>query len=127
MLLSVFSNLYELISGANQSIPEYAEEVYDNVGVPTIIIVAIITAIFYVLLGRWKPIFFKTGHWIFTLLLTTIIAGVFAFASAMKVIGEADSYMFRFSLMNSILSAILFVILSIILKRLSIFAKRTPF
>ena len=127
MLLSIFSSLYELISGTNQSIPEYAGEVYDNVGVPTIIIVAIITAIFYLLLGRWKPIFFKTGHWIFTLLLTTIIAGVFAFASAMQVIGEADSYMFRFSLMNGIFSAVLFFILSVILKRLSIFAKRTPF
>lgn len=127
MLLSIFSNLYQLISGAHQSVPDYVDEVYDNVGVPTLIIVSIITAIFYLLLGRWKPIFFKSGHWVFTLLLTAIIAAAFAFASAMKVIGEADSYMFRFSLMNGIFSAILFFILSVILKRLSIFAKRTPF
>lgn len=127
MLLSIFSSLYELISGANQSVPDYVNEVYDNVGTPTLIIVAIITAIFYLLLGRWKPIFFKSGHWIFTLLLTAIITAAFAFTSAMEVIGTADSYMFRFSLMNGIFSAILFFILSIILKRLSIFAKRTPF
>jgi len=127
MLLSIFSTLYELISGINQNIPEYAGEIYDNVGIPTLIIVGIITAIFYLLLGRWKPVFFKTGHWIFTLLLTATIAGTFAFTSAMEVIGTADSYMLRFSLMNGIFSAILFFILSIILKRLSIFAKRTPF
>jgi len=127
MLLSIFSNFYQLISGAHQNVPDYVDEVYDNVGVPTLIIVAIITAVFYLLLGRWKPIFFKSGHWIFTLLLTAIIAAVFAFTSAYRVIGEADNYMFRFSLMNSIFSAVLFFILSIILKRLSIFAKRTPF
>ncbi|MFD2584928.1 hypothetical protein ACFSR6_20695 [Pedobacter vanadiisoli] len=127
MLLSIFSNLYQLISGVHHSVPDYVDEVYDNVGVPTLIIVVIITAIFYLLLGRWKPVFFKTGHWIFTLLLTAIIAVVFAFTSAIKVIGESDSYMFRFSLMNGILAAILFFILSTVLKRLSIFAKRTPF
>lgn len=127
MLLSIFSNLYQLISGAHHSVPDYVSEVYDNVGVPTLIIVVLITAIFYLLLGRWKPVFFKTGHWIFTLLLTTIIAGVFAFTSALKVIGEYDSYMLRFSLMNGILAAVVFFILSIVLKRLSIFAKRTPF
>lgn len=127
MLLSIFSNFYQIISGTHHSVPDYVGEVYDNVGVPTLIIVAIITAIFYLMLGRWKPVFFKTGHWIFTLLLTAIIAVVFAFTSAMKVIGESDSYMFRFSLMNGLLAAVVFFILSIVLKRISIFAKRTPF
>jgi len=127
MFLTIFSNLYQLISGSHQSVPDYVDEVYDNVGVPTLIIVAITVAIFYLLLGRWKPIFFKTGHWIFTLLLTAIIAFAFAFTTAFKTIGEADSYMFRFSLVNGIFSSILFFILSVILKRLSIFAKRTPY
>jgi hypothetical protein len=120
MLLTLFSGLYELITGSNQNVPDYVSDIYDTVGLITLIIVIIVAAIFYIGIGRWKPIFIKTGHWIFTLIVLMIASFSIAFGTAKDVIGEVDSYMYRFSL-------VLFLILSFIFKSLSIFAKRTPF
>lgn len=127
MLLGIFSNIYELISGVNINNPEYDDEIYSNVGLVTLVIVLCITILFYLLIGRWRPIFCSIYNWIFTLLLTSIGCGILAFASAKDVIGQADTYMIRFSIMNGVLSAVFFILLSIAMKRLSIFAKRTPF
>jgi hypothetical protein len=127
MLLTLFSGLYELITGSNQNVPDYVSDIYDTVGLITLIIVIIVAAIFYIGIGRWKPVFIKTGHWIFTLIVLMIASFSIAFGTAKDVIGEVDSYMYRFSFMNALFSLVLFLILSFIFKSLSIFAKRTPF
>ncbi|EDM35356.1 hypothetical protein PBAL39_12840 [Pedobacter sp. BAL39] len=127
MLLTIFSGLYELISGSNEDVPEYFDEVYDTVGQITVAVIMLMILIFYLLLGRWKPVFHKLGHWISTLILIMVAAFGIAFITARDVIGEVDAYTVRFSLMNAILSALLFILLSIIFKRMSVFSKRTPF
>ncbi|OWK69893.1 hypothetical protein [Pedobacter sp. AJM] len=127
MILTIFSGLYELIAGANPAVPEYDDEVYQTVGQITLIVVSAVVLIFYLCLGRWKPIFHKFGHWIFTLILTMCAAFAIAFISAKDIIGEIDSYMYRFCLMNAVFAAIVFIMLSIVLKPMSVFSKRTPF
>lgn len=127
MLLTVFSGLYELISGSNSDVPDYNEEVYDTVGPITLVVVIAMILIFYLLLGRWKPIFHKLGHWVITLTFTMVAAFTIAFICAKDVTGEIDAYMYRFSLMNLIFAAVIFILLSLIVKKMSIFSKRTPF
>lgn len=127
MLLSVFSTLYELISGANPDVPDYNDEVYETVGQQSLVLIFIIIVLFYLVLGRWKPIFHKTGHWILTLVLSAVFGFAIAFLNAKDVIGDVDSYMYRFSVMNAVFSAVIFIVLSLPAKLLSIFAKRTPF
>ena len=127
MLLTIFSGLYELISGANPDVPDYVDGVYDTVGQITLVLLVALAIIFYLLLGRWKPIFYKLGHWIFTLLVIMAASFAIAFVVAHEVIGEIDSYTYRFSLMNAIFSAVAFLLLSTAFKRMSIFSKRTPF
>ncbi|RZM21501.1 MAG: hypothetical protein EOO88_32960 [Pedobacter sp.] len=127
MLLTVFSGLYELISGSNPNVPDYIDEVYDTVGQITIVVVLTLLLIFYLLLGRWKPIFHGSGHWIITLALTSCAAFAIAFITAKDVIGNIDSYMYRFSLMNAVFAGVIFILLSIVFKKMSIYAKRTPF
>jgi hypothetical protein len=127
MMLSIFSGFYELISGANPDVPDYSDEVYETVGQITIVVVVAFDVLFYVFLGRWKPVFHKRTHWVTTLLLLMSIALGIAFLTAKDVIGEVDSYMYRFSIMNAVFAGVLFIILSLLFRRISIFAKKTPF
>lgn len=127
MLLSFFSSLYEALAGANNEVPEYREGIFSSVGLLTIFIVLGIAAIFYVMLGRWRPIFAHLGHWIITLVIVALFGFGFAWAQANGSIGSADSYTTRFSLVNGLFALVYFFIFSLVLKRFSIFAKHTPF
>jgi hypothetical protein len=127
MLLTIFSGLYELISGANPDVPNYIDDVYDTVGQITLIMVFVLILIFFLALGRWKPIFHKLGHWLITLILTMGLSFIIAFVTAKDNIGEIDSYMYRFSLMNAVFAAVVFILLSLVFKPMSVFSKRTPF
>ena len=127
MLLSVFSSLYELFIGDNPDYPEYRESIFDAVGLLTLIIVFVICLIFYAGLGRWKPLFHKLSHWIITLIIAAVFGFAFAYVQCSNTLGTTDSYVTRFSIFNSVFAVVYFVIFSLILKRISIFAKRTPF
>lgn len=127
MLLTIFSGLYELISGAKPEVPEYNGEVYDSVGLMTVVLVLVLAVIFYILLGRFKPIFHRGVHWMITLGILMWASFALALMISQDVIGEIDSYMYFFSLMNAVFACLLFFICSLAFKRASIFAKRTPF
>lgn len=127
MLLTVFSFLYELICRSNLDSPEYEAVIYDNAGLLTLLSSALFALIFFLLLGRWKPVFHQPGHWIITLVLCAITGFLIAFLSAKSQLGTVDSYLIRFAVINMILTALLFFVFSLIFKQASIFAKRTPF
>lgn len=127
MLLSVFSSLYELVCKPNQNYPEYRDSIFSSVGLLTLIISIVISIIFYIGLGRWKPIWYTLVHWIITLVLVTGIGFGLALLQTKSIIQLIDSYTIQFAIFNSIFSAIYFIVLSLFLKKASIFAKKTPF
>ena len=126
MLLSIFTGMYEVFIGANPDYPEYRAGIFSAVGMMTFIIAIVICALFYVALGRWKPVFHKPVHWVITLALVAVIGFVFAYMQAKGTLATSDSYTTRFALFNALYACIYFIVCSLFFKRLSIFAKHTP-
>lgn len=124
----MFKFLYDLLCGKNVD-PSYATDVYPFVGLFTLLIAIVFCLLFYLLLGRWKPIWDKLIHWIITLIILSIIAFFFAITQARAGTGEDSysSFMTKFAFVNVLYSIAYFFIFSMILKKASIFAKRTPF
>ena len=128
MLLTLFSPFYEWICGSNNDSPEYNDNgIYDSVGFITVVLTLIVTVIFFVLLGRWKPVFYTIRAWIITLIINVFMGFGLAFTTAKEELGLIDGYLIRFAIINAAFTIVLFFILSVVLKRASIFAKRTPF
>ena len=127
-LLSVFTSLYEWCIGANDD-PVYKDEVFSSVGVFTLLIALVFCLIFYVGLGRWKPVFYRLNHWVITIILLSVLSGFLALGESKGATQATflDSYMISFAVYNALFAAICFIILSFILKKASIFSKRTPF
>lgn len=128
MILSVFSSIYQSLVGKNDD-PIYDDKVFPFVGLFTIIIALGFCIIFYLGLGRWKPLFHQLKHWIITLLIVLAVTGLLALQQS-KAATQAeaiDAYMVRFSMFNALFAIVFFCIFSLLLKRFSIFAKRTPF
>lgn len=126
MLLSIFSTLYELVIGENYNYTEYRGSIFSSVGILSFIISVVIALIFYVGLGRWKPVFHKITHWLITILVVVIVGFGLAFNIANGVLVHVDGYLIQFALFNSIYSALYFIIFSFVFKRFSIYSKRTP-
>jgi glucan phosphoethanolaminetransferase (alkaline phosphatase superfamily) len=123
----MFSVLYELLGGKNDN-PAYEQTIYPFVGLSTLIIAFIFALVFYLLLGRWKPVWDKTKHWLITIAVLSVVASLLAISQAKSATEEdTDAYMFMFSFINACYAITYFIILSFLFKRASIFAKRTPF
>jgi len=128
MLLSIFSEIYQALIGKNDD-PIYEDEVFFAVGLFTLLIAFVSGIVFYIGLGRWKPLFYGFKHWIITLLLVLTLTGLLALQQSKDATQTAgfDAYMVRFAMFNALYAVICFIIFSLLLKRFSIFAKRTPF
>ena len=126
MLLSIFAPLYELIIGKNADFPEYREGIFDSVGLITFIIAIVICMLFYLVLGRWKLVWYTTAQWVITIALVAAIGFGYAFAQAKGQLGDVDSYLVRFAIFNALYAAIYFIAFSFLFKNFSIFSKRTP-
>ena len=124
----MFTPIYELFLGQNND-PIYVDEIFTPVGTVTLLVALGVAALFYVALGRWKPVFHRTLHWAIALVTTLIFAYAYAVWYAKDRTGadDADSYMTGFGGVNLLIAAILFFLFSLALKNASIFAKRTPF
>lgn len=123
----MFKTLYELLTGPNAN-PAYRTDVFPTVGLFTLVVSLLTVVLFYLLLGRWKPVWHKLGHWLITMVLLAGFAGYFAIATAKAATEEeADSYMYTFALFNILFAIVYFIVFSLLLKKTSIFAKRTPF
>ena len=127
MLLSIFSSLYEVIIGENADFPEYRDGIFDSVGLITIFIAIAFCLLFYIVLGRWKEIWYTTLHWAVTIIIVAAVCFGFAFYQAKGQLGDFDSYLIRFSIINIFWGCIIFIFLSFGLKHFSIYARKTPF
>lgn len=123
----MFTALYELFAGTNDD-PVYASEVYPTVGLFTLVFAIAFAILFYLLLGRWKPVWDKKVHWIVTLVLLCGIAVYLALSESKSATGEEyDSFMYKFALINSLIMVVYFFVFSLLLRKASIFARHTPF
>lgn len=124
----MFKLLYELITGQNVD-PIYGTDVYPSVGLFSLILSVLFVVIFYLLLGRWKPVWHKTAHWLITLVLLILVLAFFALtqAKAATQLEAFDAFMYKFAFANVIYGFFYYCLLSFLFKRFSIFAKRTPF
>lgn len=127
LLTSIWTIMYEAFIGPNVNFPEYRSGIFSTVGLMSLLLAIVVCAVFYAALGRWKPVFHKPLHWLITLVLTAVAGFVFAWSQAAGTIAMSDSYTFSFGLFNALYVSLYFAIFSLLLKRVSIFAKHTPF
>jgi hypothetical protein len=127
MLLSVFPVLYELFCGHNKNYPEYKEQIFTSVGTLSLIIPLVICFLFYVVLGRWKMVWYSNKHWGITIFVCALIGFFLAFFITKNILGLIDAYVWIFAFINAILAAVYFIAFSFLFKNLSIYSKRTPF
>ena len=127
MFLSISSSLYESLIGANPLEPAYREGIFPTVGLITPLVALVVALLFYAGLGRWRPVFHRTIHWVATLVLIALFGFFFAYMQTKGETGIVDSYTVRFGLINALYAVIYFFIFTLILRRVSIFAKHTPF
>lgn len=125
--MALFTSLYEVFIGENPDYPEYREGIFSSVGLLTFLLAAVIAAVFYAGLGRWRPVFEKTSHWFITLALAALLGFLLAYTQARGTLGATDSYTTRFALFNALYSVVYFFLFSILFKRFSIYARHTPF
>ncbi|MEJ7677476.1 MAG: hypothetical protein WKG06_06315 [Segetibacter sp.] len=106
----MFKLIYELLAGKNDD-PVFANDVYPSVGLFTLLSAFILALIFYLALGRWKPIWDKLIHWVITLIFLVIIAIFFALTQSKGATGEDyNAFMYRFSMVNALVAFIYFII-----------------
>jgi 4-amino-4-deoxy-L-arabinose transferase-like glycosyltransferase len=124
----MFKFLYELICGQNVD-PTYANNLYPSVGLFTLVFALVFAIIFYLALGRWKPIWDKLKHWVITIILLICLSVFFALTQAKGATSEEsfDSFMYKFAMVNALYAVVYFILFSLLLRKVSIFAKRTPF
>lgn len=128
MILSIFSSLYQALIGKNDD-PIYEDEIFFTVGLFTLIIALGVAILYYLGIGRWRAVFCHLKHWIVSLFIVLIVTGLLALQQS-KSVTQADAfdaYMVRFAMFNALFAIVGFFIFSLLLKRFSIFAKRTPF
>ncbi len=127
MLLNAFTFLYELLCGKNADISEYGDAIYPNAGLLTFVIVFIIAALFYLALGRVSNIWHARIHWVVTMVLAAVIGFAIAYFFAKSELGLVDVFLIKFALFNMLCAAVYFFLFSLLLKKFSIHARRTPF
>ena len=127
MLLTIFSPVYEALCGENSAYTEYRDQIFGSVGTLTLALIIIMLVLFYIVLGRWKMIWFNRVHWGVTIFITAICGFFIAYFSAKNVLQLVDGYVWRFAIINAFYAALVFMLLSLLFKTLSVFSKRTPF
>jgi len=126
MVLSIFPNLYEMIIGENTDYPEYRDNLFGSVGILTFFISIIFCVLFYVVLGRWKEVWYNRIHWSITIVLLSAVSFGLAILQSKNLLSIMDGYLIMFASFNAIFAVIYFIAFSFLFKNFSIFSKRIP-
>lgn len=146
MLQKLFTSLYQAVLGSPDPaslIPVYRQSVFPGVGLSTFFLALVLVLAFYVVLNRVLTTpYFKTNHWAVVLLLSAVLGATIAWQKAAAdinaqlastgqqlAVGEAATlkrYLWGFTATNALVAALFFVLLSFVVKSLSVSARTTP-
>jgi len=132
-LLNIFADLFKTIIGIEKNYGLDFTEAFKGTGFVICIISLLMAVLFYLVLGRWKPIWNLPKHWYITLFINSLLCILVTFLQSNStnvpdiVLGQIIGYMIKFSCVSFVLGDILFFIFSIAFKKLSRYCKATPF
>ncbi|MGI4823783.1 MAG: hypothetical protein ACRYFV_21450 [Janthinobacterium lividum] len=146
MLQQLFTSIYQAILGNPDPaslIPVYRQSVFPGVGLYTLFLALGLALLFYVVLNRLLTTpYFKTSHWAVVLLLSAVLGATIAWQKAAAdinaqlastgqqlAVGEAATlkrYLWGFTATNALVAALFFILLSFVVKSLSVSARTTP-
>jgi hypothetical protein len=146
MLQQLFTSIYQAILGNPDPaslIPVYRQSVFPGVGLYTLFLALGLALLFYVVLNRVLTTpYFKTSHWAVVLLLSAVLGATIAWQKAAAdinaqlastgqqlAVGEAATlkrYLWGFTATNALVAALFFILLSFVVKSLSVSARTTP-
>ena len=127
------TNLFELFIG-KYTTSIFRENVFPIASWALIVCPLLLSLFYYIVLnrGRGSASFSRTKHWALILLLTVLIVGGISYYlghinKAFPVTPKYASYLFSFTLSNSLLAAVVYFAFSLLFKLGSTQARRTPF
>jgi hypothetical protein len=130
----MFKALYEFTLGNGfQYLNEFEDfNVYNTVGLVTLLVALGLCAIYYLAVNRMTDKYDQVLHWAIVLGVVVVFSGIFAYWQArhnlMENIGADDySVPILFWVMNMIYALLYFVIGSVAFKKLSKYATKIPF
>lgn len=115
-----------MVIGENSDYPEYRDNLFGSIGILTFIISIVFCVLFYIVLGRWKEIWYNRVHWGITIAMLSSIGFGLAFIQSKNLLSISDGYVIMFALFNAIFAAVYFILFSFLFKNFSTFSKRTP-
>jgi hypothetical protein len=127
----IFIWLYELFIGPNFSDPTYREGIFLFVGLCMFTFPIALSALYYVVLNG-NSSFAKlrySKHWFMFMFLSILIVvgATLLISKAQTGSSEITAYMLSLSVVNIILTALVYTIASVIFKSFSLHAKYVPF
>ncbi len=123
MLLSIFSELYKFLPGAE---PNTLNENGFLLFFMAAGLALFFAGVHYLLINRFTLGYHKLGHWFISMVLLFLLVFVLHTQICMTYIGEWANWLIVNGIFNSCLSAIAFIIFSFLLKGGSKYASRIP-
>lgn len=129
--MQFFRALYEVI-GSPQPPSEtvvYRDVIFPNLGLWNLGVTVALLVLFYLVINRWMRVatFSRTSHWSILLVLNVIIAFINVIVQVKGQNVVEHSYVYWLALLNAFYAALLYFILSLIFRKLSVNASTTPF
>ncbi len=123
----MFTILYELVIGKNAD-PIYRNTIFLPIGAFTVSIMLVLSFLFYVVLGRWRAVFHRNSHWVWTLLFGLVVVFWLTLSFAQNATGEphVNAYMLGLGGINIGIALLSFVGASLFFRRGSKYARHTP-
>lgn len=131
ILLSIFSDIFKNIIGIEKVYGLDFTEAFEGIGFSVITISFVMAILFYLVLGKWKPIWNLPSHWKITFAINALLCLLVTILQVnIKVQGieifQVIGYLIKISCVSLVSGSLIFLILSLILKRFSTFCKATP-
>ncbi|MBD2767465.1 hypothetical protein IC235_06120 [Hymenobacter sp. BT664] len=106
----------------------YKTDLFSLVGWSTLGVALLLVLAFYYLFNTaLRTGLFRTTHWVLTLALAAGLGTLLAHSLSTGHGAEASSYLGYFMVVNMVVAALWFLLLSVLLKRWSTYARTTPF
>jgi hypothetical protein len=129
--MQFFRSLYEVIGSPQppSETPVYRDVIFPNLGLWNLGVTLALLVLFYLVINRWMRVatFSRPSHWSILLVLNVIIAFINVIVQVKGQNVVEHSYVYWLALLNAFYAALLYFLLSLIFRKLSVNASTTPF